>query len=542
MRTALTLGLLLAAIPDAPATAAAPILGVEALAAAVRETGQAGPAIVDDDVDLARLVPPAGAAKPAIVLDEVRFRGQVHGAPSAPLRMDGGSICRLDAADTAFPRAVDLRGVAVGSARLPRARLDAEWACYDCRLCRANFAEAEFRDAATFTSSRFGAPPEPGLCRRSPPPSCGEADFAEVRFAGPARFEDSRFLAAASFDAAQFLGGARFARSIAERQISFIGARFSREAEFRDCMFADAFFGSNVGNPAIIATTEFAARADFRRCRFTGVARFDDAVFAGDGLFAGARFSGPVVSFQRVLPSHSLDLRGAEIGRADAEVRLGAAAADAIRLDWDALGSHVLRGLPPEERAVALDSLSRRLSDAGESRMALAVGFEAKRARRQHQPLCGDDSAAGCAASEAEWWVWTWPTRNGSDPTLPLAVLALLWLATAAAGLPRGRLLLPPVRRDDAEPIYDCLPPTGFSEGTCCAIGRRRLGEACGFATGLVLKLGARRQRLAGPASHRLRTAADLTLRAVWLLGWVMIALVAAVVAASFPGLKALVP
>jgi hypothetical protein len=81
-----------------------------------------------------------------------------------------------------------------------------------------------------------------------------------------------------------------------------------------------------------------------------------------------------------------------------------------------------------------------------------------------------------------------------------------------------------------------------FPEGTYCAIGPRRAGEAAGFAAGLIFKLGSRRQRMAAPASRGLRLVVNLTLRFVWFLGWVSIALAAGVIAASFPGLKALAP
>ena len=544
MRAALTLGLLIAAAFAQPTIAGEPPrLGADELVAALRDSGRAGPAIVDDDIDLSRLAPPPGVGSQVIVLQDVAFRGSLHGAPSVRMRIEGGSICELKPEGAAFARPIELRGVAIGAARFQGAKLGAAWTCLECRFCRADFEQTSFDDRATFTGSVFGAPRAEGLCRRPVSPSCGEAEFAEAAFAGPARFDRASFQSPASFAGAEFRDIARFARSTAERGIIFIGARFRREAEFRDCSFADADFGPNADAavPTSDEATEFFARTDFRRCRFTGVTRFNDTVFSGDAVFSGARFSGPAVSFLGVLALRSLDLRGVSIADGVA-LKLDPAAVDAIRLDWDALRPAVLRGLPNEERAATLEALSRRLNDGGESRAALAVGFDAKRARRQQETLCGGDSVGGCAAGEAEWWLWTWPTRNGSDLTLPLAALALLWLAMVAAGLPRGRVLVPPARREDAEPIYDTLPAAEFPEGTCCAFGPRRVGEAFSFATGLVFKLGSRRQRLAGPASRRLRLTADLALRAVWLLGWVMIALAAGVIAASFPGLKALAP
>ncbi len=534
---------LIAAVLAARALAAEPpVLGADELAAALRQNGRAGPAVIDEDVDLSRLKGPADAADPAIELRDVRFRGRLRGAPAAPLRMVGGSICALEAQGAVFAHPLDLQGVAIGAARLARARLGAAWTCLECRFCRANFEQAKFLEGATFTGAAFGEPPPGGLCREPIAAGCGAADFAEARFAGPARFDRTSFRAGASFDAAEFRDSARFARSAAAGPIGFLGARFRRDAEFRDCAFADAYFGPSIERPAIVATTEFAGRADFRGCRFGGAARFDEAVLAGDALFGRARFSGPVASFRGVLASRSLDLRGTVVDRPDAAVELDPTAADAVRLDWDTLGPPVLRGLPAEARAATLDSLSRRLDDAGESRAALAVGFEAKRVRRRQEALCGDDSLGGCAASEAEWWLWTWPTRNGSDLTLPLAALALLWAATAAAGLPRGHIVIPPARREDAEPIWDCLAAGQFPDGAYCALGPRRAGEAAGFATGLVFKLGSRRQRMAGPGSSGLRVAASLALRLVSLLGWAMIALAAGVIAASFPGLRALAP
>jgi hypothetical protein len=65
--------------------------------------------------------------------------------------------------------------------------------------------------------------------------------------------------------------------------------------------------------------------------------------------------------------------------------------------------------------------------------------------------------------------------------------------------------------------------------------GAARLREAAKLATRLVLKLGSPRARFAAQNVHRATGAALWT---VWLLGWGLLAALAAVVAASFPGLN----
>src|SRR5262249_31784045 len=157
----------------------------------------------------------------------------------------------------------------------------------------------------------------------------------------------------------------------------------------------------------------------------------------------------------------------------------------------------MLPGLPAEQRAPTLDALSRRLTEEGEPRASLAAAFEAKRTRRaQRADMCGEDSLFGCAASEAEWWLWTWPTRNGSE--LILTPLLLLWCAMVLVGLPRGRLLLTTNADASADPSWRCVDRF---EDASCPIGALRVRTALQFATRLVLKIGSSRAYLANPVS-----------------------------------------
>ena len=145
--------------------------------------------------------------------------------------------------------------------------------------------------------------------------------------------------------------------------------------------------------------------------------------------------------------ARALDLRGLVLSNPGAKLRLDAIAADAVRLDWDELGPAVLRAqgdLTPDQRASMLEALERRLSGQGDGEAARKVGFESKKERRAHRPLCEGEQPGACLVGEAEWWLWTLPTRNGSDPTWLVAGLLLLWGGMTLASVGRGRVLVFP--------------------------------------------------------------------------------------------------
>jgi hypothetical protein len=186
------------------------------------------------------------------------------------------------------------------------------------------------------------------------------------------------------------------------------------------------------------------------------------------------------------------------------------------------------------------EALSRRLEAQGSARWARVVAFEAEQGRRTRRAVwCSDKSAGTCLTGEAEWWLWTLPTRNGSDPTALFAALALLWGLTVAAGIVRGRILvLPRVHGDEASAVYAMPFADQIPEGTYCPLGTGRAREAVRFANGLVLKLGTRRARFAAPVSAPWHTGMGMALWIAWLLGWTLLAALAAVLATSFPGLE----
>lgn len=537
------------AVASGAASADQRTMSASDLSAEVARSGRVtGPVTVDDDVDLGTLGRAAGQAGKPVLLDKVHFRGRLTGVPIVPLRFQDGTICRLEAEGQAWPQPVEFRGVTIGVARLRDMRFGAAWTCLECTMCRASFEEARFAGEATFTGTRFGLADGLELCGDRVARTCGSVNFAETSFAAIARFDRSEFHGPLSIDGADFRESARFPHVRAPNGFSAIGTRFRQDAEFRDCALTDVSFGPAVGaaERTTVEATEFAARADFRGCRFDGTTSFDGAVFAGDALFGRARFESAKVSLLGVLPAKSIDFRAAILSDR-LELALDATAADAIRIDWDAGGSSMLRALreaSAEQRAPTLDALSRRLREQGDERAALRVAYEAKQVRRANR--CSEDSVLGCAAADAEWWMWTWPTKNGSDATWPLATLAGLWLAAVLAGLRPGRIVVVPEGRADessaAGTSYRCLEAVTLPDGSSCAIRMARLGQAIGFATRLVFKWGPSRLRMIAPETPAGSVLANSVLLLVWLLSWSMLAVVAAVVAASFPGLRAIVP
>ena len=547
MRTRLLAALTsaLSALAPAASNADPRTLSAAEFLAEVASSGRvSGPAIVDDDIDLSSLSSATVPAGKAILFDRIHFRGRLSGTPTVRLRFQGGAICRIEAEGSTWPQAVELQSVTIGTARFREARLRSTWICFECTVCRANFEGARFADEASFTGTHFGVSVGAELCADAGPRTCGAANFAETSFAALTRFDRAQFQTRASIDGAEFRDSARFPRITAPHGISAIGTRFRRDAEFRDCTLTDASFGpdSRASDHTTVEATEFGARADFRGCRFDGTTHFDAAVFTGDALFARARFAGPKASLLGVLAAKSIDFRAAILFDPIA-LALDATAADAIQIDWDVAGSSILRALPAlplDQWGPTLDALSRRLGEHGDARAALRVAYEAKRARRGHR--CVEDSLVGCAAAEAEWWLWTWPTRNGSDLTWPLTALAVLWVATALAGLLRGRILAMPEEQPVAGTSYKCVKMAELPEGSSFPIGVSRVQRAIGFATRLVLKYGSPRLRMTAPETPAGLVLMNLALLFVWLLGWGMIAAMAAVIASSFPGLHAIVP
>jgi hypothetical protein len=478
-----------------------------------------------------------------VVFQNISFRGRLVGAPKVPLSVIEGSICAVEAERSEWTQPADFRAVKLGTARFREARLAAAWTCLECTICRAGFQGTRFGSEATFIRTQFGQGSAEDMCRGRAPRTCASSDFAEATFAGAARFDHTTFRTSASFDSTDFAQGARFPRTSATASLSFTGARFRHDAEFRDCRLASVFFGPDSANTASTTSeaTDFATRADFRGCVFTGTVSFNGAMLGGDALFARAVAAGPTFSLLDTSSTRALDLRGLVLSNPAAKLRLDAIAADAVRLDWDELGPAVLRAqadLTPDQRASMLEALERRLSGQGDGEAARKVGFEARKERRAHRPLCEGEQPGACLVGEAEWWLWTLPTRNGSDPTLLVAGLLLLWGATTIASVGRGRMLVFPSGNsaEEAPAIYDCVAGDQAPDGASCPIQGRRLRIAAAYATGLIFKLGARRQRWAS-ASPRHRAIASGMLWAIWLLSWALLILTAKVIVTAFPGL-----
>lgn len=513
----------------------------EVLAEVRRVGGIAGLAVVDDDVDLSLLRAPTTFGPQPIVFSDVRFRGRLSGTPRHPLRFEGGSVCvvEADASGSGWPHSVEFRSATLVYLRFRGARLDGAFSCVHCKVCQAGFEDAQFAGEATFTGTRFSEPGSGEACVRSAPKMCRPADFSEATFASTARFDRTKFREGASFSGAEFRGSARFPSVVAHGPLWFIGVRMRSDAEFRDCTLTGVYFGD--ARAATYEATEFASRADFRGCKVAGPVRFDDAVFMGDARLARARISSDLLSFRGVLASQPLDVRGMSFAEPHARILLDATAADALRLDWDALGAAVLRGvaeLPGEERVPVLEALARRLQADGAVRSAREVAFQVEHQRRSASG-CEAVTWGACIAEHLEWWVWTRPTRNGSDPTLILAVLASLWASSAAAALRRGQaVVLPRMDKDDRTATYGWACVDQCAAGSYCPIGSWRVREALKLATGLVLKLGSPRARFATPASYTWAAAAGVGLRCIWALGWLLLGALAGVVAATFPGLE----
>lgn len=506
----------------------------------VRSTGHIiGPAVIDEDVDLSQFRAQKGAMTSPILFSDVEFRGSVKGVPNRPLKFVGGSICSLQ-----YPRgvpwrhAIEMIQVEIGAIHAAQSVHEGDFSCIRCRICSVTFERARFGGDATFTGTEFGERPDREICVIRTPTSCPFVTFSGATFVGAGRFDAATFHTRTNFHGAIFEKQARFPEVEADRSINFIGVRAKGRAEFRGCRLTGASFGQTEDAHSSDEVTEFGAQADFRRCVFTGNTIFDQTVFDGDALFLRAVVSGSGLSFRGAYASRTLDLTGIRFEHNRGGLTLDANAADSVRLDWDAVGPRVLRGeeiLPVQDRARMLRALSRRLNSLGAPVQARVVGFEARREERtERETTCEGKSSGECLAKEAEWWLWTLPTRNGTDPSNAIVALALLWmLAALLAGTWGQIVVLPRAALRDAGPVYEAITADEVPRNARWPSGLARLRAAAGFASALVLKLGARRARLSAPK-------ATFVLWTLWVISWGLLAGVAAVLAASFPGLRQL--
>ena len=518
------------------------VLSASSMLTELARSGVVSDAVIAEDIDLGKLSVTSVDEPPVARFENVAFAGRLFGTPPVGLSIERSSICALETERGDWLHQTMLRWVTIGSMRLKHSKVHGGWACLECHICRAALEDARFDGDATFIGTVFGEVAAQEICRAPIERSCGATNFAEASFAGVARFDRVTFSTPTSFNGADFMQGARFPRLTATAPLDFIGVRFRGDVEFRDCRLERVDFGAAAGSSGSShEASEFGARADFRGCTFGGLLRFDNSVLTGDALFSRASIAGDVASFRGVLGAHSLDLRGLTLKSQQARVVLDATAADLVRLDWQTLGPSVLRGaqeLPASERLPMLEGLEQRLEQQGDARSARQVGFEAARERRLQGNSGCDDGLGACIASEAEWLLWTYPTRNGGDPTFLFAALILLWCGITAASLPRGRLLVADAREVKlAAPIYACVPRIEGMKGAYRKSETNRLQAASAFATALVLKLGACRLRWARPASRGWTILCAGALRGAWLFAWVLLLLIGKVLLASFPGL-----
>lgn len=495
-----------------------------------REGGLAD-AVVEGDLDLGGLAHPAGGA---LSLHGVALRGSLRGAPAAPLEVSRSEFGGLRAPRSLWrhPLTVE-RSVFTGRVGLDGARFEGAFACRRCRFAASVSARrARFGEEADLAFSEFA----------------GIADFTAARFRG-AGFDGARFTDTEGggplFDEADFAGPARFAGlDTGAAPAFFRGATFREEASFRGCRIGRAVFApapaeqGAAANPFEAAVTVFGGPADFRRCRFEA-----GADLAAAALRAGARFDG--AALHRGL----LDLRG--LTQAGGEIVLRGLRLDpggaAIAADEGAIGSVVA------DPALFAPAAWRDLSPTALA--ALAARAQALGAAVEGRRLAFAATTRRAAAPEAGWeerlaWALEWPTRNYTDLARPLLLGALAWLAAFLATLGPGALaaVAPeegggaarsgPLLLRVLDPLHLPLEAAAVParHAWCPATARGRAAAAAAFGVALVFKLGSRRWRpMAAGGGWR-----PPLLAALWLAGFVLVALIGATALRLLPGLREL--
>jgi uncharacterized protein YjbI with pentapeptide repeats len=518
--------------PPAAAAALTPEQAYGRLAA----QGRLSAVEVVGDVDLARLPTPPGGAPQRFEFDRVVFRGRVH-LVAAELRpalvFQQTTFQDLDVRDARIrsPLTCDACRMA-GSAILEGTTFeDGVRVVFTQFLGKTSFGGSRFRGDATFTGSAFHEPA--GLT--------GGVNFGDVVFARGARFDDARFTGTARFNSTVFGGDATFLKLRVDRRALFRNTIFEGDAEFRHCQLGDLDFG---GHDAL---SVFQKLADFRGCRIER-AVFDYAVFrapasfvqaqfgAGGASFRSTAFEGDRVDFNQVRSQGALNLNDTYMPRVD--------------LRWRELGPALLAAQPPPDM---LSRVHRRLTELGRSDEALDVYYHYAMSQARAQL-----SHPGLPASERAWravelGVWGWPTgygtRLGRIVLVSLVVWAVLTFPVLAGRItlirlptrPRARrsrgAAEPPSRRA-YEPMLAADVPTGAGRPTSWL---SRGWTACLFTFGLMFRIPVRTIAYIEPGSRPGRHGWERYFMLQWVVGALLLGLVALTLANISPALKALV-
>ncbi len=361
-------------------------------------------------------------------------------------------------------------------------------------LRRPSFGNSIFHGRAEFLNSEFGVND----------PHRKATSFSDVAFQGPALFNNAIFHNAVRFQASVFEQDASFLNVRVVSEASFRSVHFKGDAEFRFCDITDADYGDRDN------LTLFAARADFRGCKF-GSARFEFTEFRGETSFVNAAVGPGGATFSNAsLGNAFTDFSGLNC---DGPLVLSDAYFPSLRFYWYDLGSALLAAEPDVK---VLAALQKRLEAVGDTSGALEVTYHLARQR-----FIQNVSAELQSASNGKWdfldkvsrrlilygecLVWGWPTGYGTKLGRIALIALVSWLLfalpIALAGRQLARITQPvsdgsKEKSDAIRNIYEPISSNGRSQGEQAprfpASPFARLYLALGFTFRLLFKVGPR--------------------------------------------------
>lgn len=488
-------------------------------------------------VDLAELdAQPASANQPAgpYFIEEVIFRGPVRGAAPGDLHIQD-----TDFADLAVPRTVwrhALRFERVrfnGLVDFRYARFEGPWECVHCA----------FSDDVMFTDAVFSASFRLIAASLQADTS---ANFSGARFSRETSFEETQFPNRTLFQNALFEADASFVKTSGPLMI-FIGAQLRGDAEFRSCDFVEARFGlprDGAGNTddarPVDLVTAFEGFTDFRRCKI-GKAVFNDVFMSGPVNFGGAAIGADGLWLVGATGGDNpFDLRSASFA---GPINLEEAILPGLLVQWN----DVRQGLAQAgTNARIYHQLARFFRDNGKSLDALRAEYEAKRLEWKTWPGKSQDTVAAFA----EWWLWTWPTRNGTSILRVLGIAAAIWLIVGASLLPiRRRLVfLPSNETGSKNQAPSSKPWNPLNTAQLPASANLRGGAISGalraffFAFVLLFKLSPWKIRYVGTSYDGSPSSLSIYLFFIWLLGFGLVGIAALTIANLSPPLRTFMP
>ena len=408
------------------------------------------------------------------------------------------------------------------------------------------FHSVSFNEKAIFNGSVFNEESEFLKCIFD-----NNVSFSGTIFAKTARFNESEFNSWLRFQSSSFKDDVSFIKTKVKCRALFNNVMFEGDAEFRLMEMQRADFGDALN------MTVFSKLADFRGLKVKQQASFDFTMFKQGASFVNAGFGEGGLSFRNA--SFRGGLTNLEGLRCDGPLQLSGADIHSMNFYWQDIGEAILRAARSDTRdshsdprIPVLRQLLRRLKDLDRPDDMLNVQYHlsklkmAETLRDPRKPLLEK------AWPGFEWLFWGWPTGYGTKPGKIALISLLVWIISVLPMTVRkGLLVLVPwgdgaSERDEDKKgqglprrLHDPLYWNQLPYGAQSPLGiMARTRTAISFAFAVMFKVRLRAVRYLEPERGVGTHSFQKYFMVLWLLGSLLLALLAVTVANTSPFLR----